>query len=113
MSPQSPDIPPILLRLSWSHHIDLLSGCTSNEERLFCLLRAIKDRYDVRDLRRQIKSALFERQMLAKQTLLRTARWHDLHDQKLRNIITSEDFDIGRSRVTDDLLNLLRDLRNA
>ncbi len=70
VSPQSPNIPPILLRLSWSHHIDLLSGCTSNEERLFYLLLAIKDRYDVRDLRRQIKSALFERQMLAKHTLL-------------------------------------------
>ncbi len=69
-SPQSPSIPPILLRLTWSHHIDLLSGCTSNEERLFYLILAIKDRYDVRDLRRQIKSGLFERQMLAKHTLL-------------------------------------------
>jgi hypothetical protein len=35
VSPQSPDIPLILLRLSWSHHIDLLSGCTSSEEKLF------------------------------------------------------------------------------
>ena len=69
-SPQSPNIPPVLLRLTWSHHIDLLSGCTSNEERLFYLILAIKERYDVRDLRRQIKSGLFERQMLAKHTLL-------------------------------------------
>ncbi len=69
-SPQSPDIPPVLLRLTWSHHIDLLSGCTSNEERLFYLILSIKERYDVRDLRRQIKSGLFERQMLAKHTLL-------------------------------------------
>ena len=63
-------IPAILLKISWSHHIELLSGCTSQEERLFYLILAIKDNYDVRDLRRQIKSGLFERQMLAKQTLL-------------------------------------------
>ncbi|MFN0213609.1 MAG: DUF1016 N-terminal domain-containing protein, partial [Saprospiraceae bacterium] len=70
-SPQSlPSIPPILLRISWSQHIDLLSSCTSHEERLFYLVLAIKDRYDVRELRRQIKSALFERQMLSKQTLI-------------------------------------------
>lgn len=69
-SPQSPNIPPILLRINWSQHIDLLGGCTSHEERLFYLVLAIKDRYDVRELRRQIKSALFERQMLAKRTLV-------------------------------------------
>lgn len=63
-------IPAILLKISWSHHIELLSGCTSEEERLFYLILAVKDKYDVRDLRRQIKSGLFERQMLAKQTLL-------------------------------------------
>jgi predicted nuclease of restriction endonuclease-like (RecB) superfamily len=63
-------IPSILLKISWSHHIELLSGCTSEEERLFYLILAVKDKYDVRDLRRQIKSGLFERQMLAKQTLL-------------------------------------------
>ncbi len=69
-SPQSPEIPAALLRLTWSHHIDLLSGCTNHEERLFYLFLTIKERYDVRELRRQIKSGLFERQMLAKHALL-------------------------------------------
>lgn len=73
LSPQSQSagsIPATLLKLTWSHHVELLSGCTSEEERLFYLILAVKDKYDVRDLRRQIKSGLFERQMLAKQTLL-------------------------------------------
>ncbi len=73
LSPQSQSaasIPAILLKLTWSHHIEILSGCTSEEERLFYLILTVKDKYDVRDLRRQIKSGLFESQMLAKQTLL-------------------------------------------
>lgn len=70
LTPQSPAIPPILLKLTWTHHIQILSGCTSNEERLFYLALTIKERYDVRELRRQIQSALYERQMLAKHTLL-------------------------------------------
>ncbi len=69
LTPQSPHIPPILMKITWTHHIQLLAGCTSYEERLFYLMLTIKERYDVRELRRQIKSALFERQMLAKHTL--------------------------------------------
>jgi predicted nuclease of restriction endonuclease-like (RecB) superfamily len=68
--PQLSGIPIILTKVSWSQHIDLLSGCTSIEERLFYLVLAIKDRYTVRELRRQIKSSLYERQMLAKHTML-------------------------------------------
>ena len=36
---------------------------------IFYLFLSIKDRYTVRELRRQVKSALFERQMLAKHNL--------------------------------------------
>ncbi len=70
LSPQLAVIPAPLLRVSWSQHIDLLTSTTTEEERLFCLFLSFKERYTVRDLRRQIKSSLFERQMLSKGNLL-------------------------------------------
>ena len=68
--PQLPTMPIGLARLSWTHHLEILKQCTSPEEKLFYLVLSIKERYKVRELQRQIKSALFERQMLSKQTLL-------------------------------------------
>jgi predicted nuclease of restriction endonuclease-like (RecB) superfamily len=68
--PQLPSIPVPLTRITWSHHIEILRGTTSPEEKLFYLVLSIRERYKVRELERQIKSALFERQMLAKQTLI-------------------------------------------
>ncbi len=70
LTPQSLTCPPVVKRITWGHHIEILSGATTPEERLFYLVLTIKERYTVRELRRQIKSALFERQMLAKKDLL-------------------------------------------
>ena len=70
LTPKSFDLPYVLTRLTWTHHLEILKRATSPEEMLFYLVLAIKDRYTVRDLQRQIKSALFERQMLAKHTLI-------------------------------------------
>lgn len=69
-TPKSPPMPMLLTKVSWTHHIEILRGTTSQEEMLFYLALSIRDRYTVQELRRQIKSALFERQMLAKHTLL-------------------------------------------
>jgi hypothetical protein len=41
------------------------------------------------------------------------SRLSELLNQKVRNIIPPADFDIGRSRITDDLLHLLREFRNT
>jgi DUF1016 N-terminal domain len=60
--PKLPPMPAVLTRVSWTHHLELLKRCTSPEERLFYLFLSVKDRYTVRELERQIKSALFERQ---------------------------------------------------
>jgi predicted nuclease of restriction endonuclease-like (RecB) superfamily len=68
--PILPSMPLALTRLSWTHHLEILKRCTSPEEKLFYLVLSIRERYKVRELERQIKSALFERQMLAKQTLI-------------------------------------------
>jgi predicted nuclease of restriction endonuclease-like (RecB) superfamily len=68
--PKLPEMPAVLTRISWTHHLELLKRCTSPEEKLFYFILSIRERYKVRELIRQIKSALFERQMLAKKTLL-------------------------------------------
>ncbi|MBL7815539.1 MAG: DUF1016 family protein [Saprospiraceae bacterium] len=70
LNPQSLNMPTILSRITWSHHLEILKRANSPEEMLFYLILSIKERYTVRELVRQIKSALFERQMLAKHTLL-------------------------------------------
>ena len=69
-NPQLPALPSALAKLTWTHHIEILKRTTSVEEKLFYLLLSIKERYTTSELIRQIKSSLFERQMLAKHTLL-------------------------------------------
>jgi predicted nuclease of restriction endonuclease-like (RecB) superfamily len=66
LSPQMAEFPNILASLNWSHHLELLSKTRNLEERVFYLLLAIKERYSVRELRRQIDSGLYERQKLSK-----------------------------------------------
>ena len=47
-------------KLSWSHYV-LLSGITKNEERHFYEIEAINSDWSLRELRRQVNSALYER----------------------------------------------------
>jgi predicted nuclease of restriction endonuclease-like (RecB) superfamily len=70
INPQLPLFPAIIGKVSWTHHIEILKRVASSDERLFYLILSIKERYTVLELIRQIKSALFERQMLTKHTLL-------------------------------------------
>jgi predicted nuclease of restriction endonuclease-like (RecB) superfamily len=67
--PKSFPLPAFLARLPWTHHVEILKQTTSQEERLFYTALSIKERYTVRELRRQIQSGLFERQILAKRNL--------------------------------------------
>lgn len=68
--PQLPSMPSVLMKVSWTHHLEILKRCASQEEKLFYLVLSIRERYKVRELERQIKSGLYERQMLAKRTML-------------------------------------------
>lgn len=70
VNPQLPPFPTIVSKVTWTHHIEILKRTTSPEEKLFYLILSIKERYTVSELIRQIKSSLFERQMLAKHTLI-------------------------------------------
>ncbi len=59
----------ILAKISWSHHLVLLSRTKSNEEREFYLRLCLREKTSVRELERQISSGAFERVMIGNQTL--------------------------------------------
>jgi len=58
-----------LVKLSWTHHLILISRVKSPEEREFYLKLSIRENYSVRELERQINSCLFERVMLGNTNL--------------------------------------------
>src|SRR5260221_4189183 len=55
----------ILCKVTWSNHLEILSQTKSPEEKLFYLLHCIKEKWSLRDLRRQLASGYFERTMLS------------------------------------------------
>lgn len=59
--------------LSWSHH-KLIMPCQNEQERELYLRFAIKEKWSVRELERQINSSYFERVMLANTKLTPLAR---------------------------------------
>jgi predicted nuclease of restriction endonuclease-like (RecB) superfamily len=69
-SPQFKEFPNILAILNWSQHIDLLSKTRSLEEKVFYLLLSRRERYTVKELRRQLSSGLYERQKLSNQQFI-------------------------------------------
>ena len=78
-----------LAQITWTAHLEILSGCTDAYERLFYMLSTISERWTYRTLRRQIEASTYERtlignnkqsQALKELTLplkatLRTATW--------------------------------------
>lgn len=56
-----------LTKISWTHHLTIMSRCQSEEEREFYIRLCIRERYSVRELERQINSGVFERTMLGTQ----------------------------------------------
>jgi predicted nuclease of restriction endonuclease-like (RecB) superfamily len=73
VSPQFKDLNNILSRLQWSQHIDILTKTKSLEEKVFYTLLSIKEKYTVRELRRQIDAGLYERQKLSSARLINTS----------------------------------------
>jgi len=57
----------VLTQIQWSSHLHILSKTKTPEEKLFYLLLAKNERLSVRELERQLNSAIFERTILAKQ----------------------------------------------
>lgn len=54
----------ILSKVSWTHHLLILSKSKSIEEKLFYLNQCLSERLSKRELERQLNSAAFERTML-------------------------------------------------
>jgi predicted nuclease of restriction endonuclease-like (RecB) superfamily len=57
----------VLTQIQWSSHLHILSKTKTVEEKLFYILLTINEKLSVRELERQLNSAVFERTLLAKQ----------------------------------------------
>ena len=57
----------LILKLSWTNHMEIFSSCKKAEEIVFYTMMSIKEKWSKTDLRRQIKTATFERTMLSNQ----------------------------------------------
>jgi len=58
-----------LAQLSWSAHLEILSGCSTLKERVFYMLLSIKEKLNYRELGRQIKTGVYERTLSGNQKL--------------------------------------------
>lgn len=58
----------LLLKLSWTHLVRLMS-IKSEEERVYYLKESVENNWSVRELDRQVNSALYERQLLSSKKL--------------------------------------------
>jgi|GEM_PF-5851613 predicted nuclease of restriction endonuclease-like (RecB) superfamily len=56
-------------RLSWPHHLVLISRTKTDEEREFYLRLCIQENISVRELERQISSSVFERVIIGNETI--------------------------------------------
>jgi len=57
----------LMTQLQWSSHLHILNKTKNVEGKLFYIHLAINDKLSVRDLERQLNSAVFERTLLADQ----------------------------------------------
>lgn len=62
----------LLIQISWSAHLEIMSGCTTAEERIFYILLCSKENLTYQELRRQIDTCIYERSLLGntKQSLV-------------------------------------------
>ncbi len=59
----------MLCKVTWTNHLEILSQTKSPEEKFSYLLYCIKEKWSMRELRRQLASAYFERTMLSDKKL--------------------------------------------
>lgn len=69
VTPQINEFPNVLAGLSWTHHVEILAKTRNLEEKVFYLLLSNREKYTVRELRRQLDSGLYERQKLSSHQL--------------------------------------------
>jgi predicted nuclease of restriction endonuclease-like (RecB) superfamily len=106
--PQLPDMPDWLGKIPWTHHIHILSACKETEERVFYVLLTEYEKYTVKELRRQLKSSLYERQKLSSKNIIATNHPKaDKIPQVLRDRYVFEFLDLPESYSENDLQKAL------
>lgn len=65
----------VLTQISWSNHLEILVACKTPQEKLFYLIMSRKERWTVRELRRQIKAGTYERTMIGNQQVSKIQRY--------------------------------------
>lgn len=62
----------VLLQIAWTNHLEIFSAVKQPEQILFYLMMNIKEKWNKMEVRRQIKSASFERTMLSNKLISST-----------------------------------------
>jgi predicted nuclease of restriction endonuclease-like (RecB) superfamily len=57
---QMAQMPPFLLQINWSSHQQILSSCKTDEQRIFYILYAQHEKFEVKELQRAIKTNAYE-----------------------------------------------------
>lgn len=71
----------LLTQISWTNHLQIMSGAKTIEEKEFYLALCAREKYSTRELERQIESSYYQRYMLSTQTL---APIDVPHNEKIR-----------------------------
>jgi predicted nuclease of restriction endonuclease-like (RecB) superfamily len=90
----------LLTKITWSNHLEILSGSKSAEEKLFYLLISVKEKLNKLELRRQIKTGMFERTILAKTN---NSASHIIHQNLLKDPYIFEFLDLPLGHSENDL----------
>ena len=93
----------LLLKISWAHHLEIFSSIRKPDEILFYLLQSITEKWTRSDLRRQLKSALYERTLLAKQTPNPTLQKIDVVQNLFKDPYIFEFLDLPKDYSEKDL----------
>jgi len=103
LSPQLEIMPTFLTKIPWSQHLDLLAKTKTREEKIFYLALSIKEKYTVRELRRQIESAYFERQIMSRQKIKTGHPKADIINNVFKDSYIAEFINLPESYSENDL----------
>jgi predicted nuclease of restriction endonuclease-like (RecB) superfamily len=94
----------ILAKITWTHHLILISRTKTEEEKEFYIRLCIKENYSVKELDRQISAGLFERIMIGNKKLSPVLK--EIHPNIFNNFKDSYVFEflnLPESPSEDDL----------
>jgi predicted nuclease of restriction endonuclease-like (RecB) superfamily len=91
-------------QLSWSVHLEILSGCKLPEEKLFYLIMASREKWGKLEVRRQIDSGFFERYVLNTKLVSPLATQLPAKiNERLKDIYSLEFLELGDDFSESDL----------